>query len=300
MDGSFCSRLWAELAGFLRRTVRFLTTGSSTSSKSSLKGEFFDSMSLRRLLGGVRSRVLSGVQRREFRLPEGGPLISFTFDDFPLSALEVGGAILKSNGMSGTYYAAMGLMGKTSPEAGPYFSGGELETLLKDGHELGSHTFGHISCRTASLSDFTADVMKGKEAVERITGARPSHHFAYPYGHVTWRAKGMIGARLTSCRGIYPGINTSPVDLNLLRANNLYSGSYRWEAVRRLIEQNSQQRGWLIFYTHDLSDRPSDFGCTPAQFESVVKLVQQSRATVLPVGKVAANAASLPPYPKEK
>jgi peptidoglycan/xylan/chitin deacetylase (PgdA/CDA1 family) len=119
-------------------------------------------MPLRRVLGNARRAIISAVQRREFPLPEGGPWISFSFDDFPRSALQVGGAILKSHGMRGTYYAAMGLMGKTSPESGPYFEAGELESLLKDGHELGSHTFGHSSCRTASLCDFNADVMKGK------------------------------------------------------------------------------------------------------------------------------------------
>lgn len=251
-------------------------------------------MSLRRLLGSVRSGILSSVQRREFRLPQGGPLVSFSFDDFPHSALEMGGAILKSHGMSGTYYAALGLMGKTSPQMGPYFAAKELETLLKDGHELGSHTFGHVSCRAASLSDFEADVLKGKEAVERIAGAGPSHHFAYPYGHATWRAKGMIGARFASCRGIFPGINTSPVDLNLLRANKLYSCSFDLKAISRLIRDNEEKRGWLIFYTHDLSDCPSGFGCTPAQFESVVKLVAQSRATVLPVGQVAGTGPIMP------
>ncbi|MHB8652837.1 MAG: polysaccharide deacetylase family protein [Terriglobia bacterium] len=247
-------------------------------------------MSLRHLLGNARRGIISAIQRREFRLAEGRPLVSFSFDDFPLSALQVGGAILKSYGMCGTYFAAMGLMGKTSPTMGPYFGAQELENLLKDGHELGSHTFGHVSCRATSPSDFEAEVMKGKEAVERITGAGQSHHFSYPYGHVTWRTKGMIGVRLSSCRGIFPGINTSPVDLNLLRANSLYSGTFNLDAVRRLLKENSRQRGWLILYTHDLSNRPSDFGCTPAQFESVVKLVVKAEAKVLTVGQVAGSA----------
>jgi hypothetical protein len=254
-------------------------------------------MSLRHLLGNVRGRIISAVERREFRLPPGGPLVSFSFDDFPRSALQVGGAILKSYGMCGTYFTAMGLVDKVSPNMGPYFGTGELESLLKEGHELGSHTFGHISCRATPLVEFEADVMRGKEAVERLTGAVRSHPFSYPYGHATWRAKGTIGARLASCRGIFPGINTSPVDLNLLRANSLYNSSCDLEAVSRLIMENTERRGWLIFYTHDLSNRPSEFGCTSAQFDSVVRLVDRAQATVLPVGKVAGNVVSLPPSP---
>ena len=246
-------------------------------------------MFLRHLLGNARRGIISAVGRREFRLPDVGPLVSFSFDDFPLSALQVGGAILKSYGICGTYYAAMGLMGQAN-DMGPQFGAEDLATLLKDGHELGSHTFGHLSCRALPLDDFEAEVIKGKEAVERITGAGQLHHFSYPYGHVTLRAKGRIGARLASCRGIFPGINTSPVDLNLLRANSLYSWSFDLDAVSRLLTQNDQHSGWLIFYTHDLSDRPSAFGCAPSQFEGVVRLVARAGATVLPVGKVAGSA----------
>ena len=51
-----------------------------------------------------------------------GPIISFTFDDFPRSALYTGGAILERFGLNGTYYAAFGLMGRTiatSPDLCP-------------------------------------------------------------------------------------------------------------------------------------------------------------------------------------
>jgi peptidoglycan/xylan/chitin deacetylase (PgdA/CDA1 family) len=241
------------------------------------------------LLGRARRGIISAVERREVPLPDMGPLVSFSFDDFPLSALHVGGAILKSYGISGTYYAAMGLMG-TANHMGPHFEAEDLAMLLKDGHELGSHTFGHVSCRALPLRDYEAEVRKGREAVERITGGGQFHHFSYPYGHVTLRAKARIGARFASCRSIFRGINTSPVDLNLLRANRLYSWSFDLDAISRLVTQNERQRGWLVFYTHDVSVRPSAFGCTPAQLESVVKLVARARATVLPVGKVAERA----------
>lgn len=242
-------------------------------------------MSIRHLLGDVRRIVISSVQRREFPSLPGEPLVSFSFDDFPVSALRIGGEILKSHGARGTYYAAMGLVGKTSPVMGPFFGAGELDALLRDGHELGSHTFGHLSPRSTPLREFAADVMKGRDAVEAVAGAGPSHQFSYPYGHATWRVKGLIGARMGACRGTFPGINTSPVDLNLLRANYVYSGTFDARAVARLVSENAERRGWLIFYTHDVSDRPSKFGCTPGQFESVVKLAAQS-ARILPVGQV--------------
>ena len=244
-------------------------------------------MYLRRFLANSHHCILSALRRRDFLLADCGPVISFTFDDFPLSALTVGGAILKSYDMCGTYYAAMGLVGKTSAEIGPYFGSGDLESLLMDGHELGSHTFSHLSCRGTSPSDFMSDAMKGKAAVECLVGQAPAHHFSYPYGHATWRTKAVVGAAMATCRGIFPGINASPVDLNLLRANRLYSWSFDLHAIGSLVNENSRKRGWLIFYTHDISDHPSLFGCTAAQFESLVRITKRYETAVLTLGQAA-------------
>jgi peptidoglycan/xylan/chitin deacetylase (PgdA/CDA1 family) len=250
-------------------------------------------MSVRHFLGRIRAAAISGVCRRDFRLPEAVPTVSFSFDDFPQSALHVGGSILKSYGACGTFYAAMGLMGQVNA-LGQQFCAADLQNLLQDGHELGSHTFGHLSCRSASLNGFEADVLKGKSAVEQETGGGYPHQFSYPFGHVTLRAKKRIGGWVSSCRGIVPGINESPVDLNLLRANSLYSRCPDPARIEMLLELNERRRGWLIFYTHDVSDSPSPFGCTPGEFESVVRLAVKRRAKVLPIGQALLSAPSFP------
>jgi peptidoglycan/xylan/chitin deacetylase (PgdA/CDA1 family) len=247
-------------------------------------------MSVRHFLGRLRWGVISGACRRDFRLPEAVPTVSFTFDDFPQSALHVGGTILKSYGACGTFYAAMGLMGQVNA-LGQQFCAEDVQSLLRDGHELGSHTFGHLSCRSTSLGSFEIDVLKGKLAVERLTGGDGPHAFSYPFGHVTLRAKKRSGAWASSCRGIVPGINESPIDLNLLRANSLYSRSLGLDALGGLLQANDKRRGWLIFYTHDVSENPSVFGCRPAEFDTVVKMACQRGARILPVAQVLAGCS---------
>jgi peptidoglycan/xylan/chitin deacetylase (PgdA/CDA1 family) len=116
-------------------------------------------VSIRGALGAIRWQAISFRGRRAFRSQDSEPTVSFTFDDFPRSALHVGGAILKSYGACGTYYAAMGLMDKVN-RLGEHFSAGDLKQLLVDGHELGSHTFSHLSARAADVPDFDADVRK--------------------------------------------------------------------------------------------------------------------------------------------
>src|SRR5882672_2281183 len=76
--------------------------------------------------------------RRLVRVCPPLPVISFTFDDFPRSALHEGGAILKRYGVRGTFYVSMGLMGQDWP-AGPGFLAQDLQEALGDGHELGCH-----------------------------------------------------------------------------------------------------------------------------------------------------------------
>ena len=232
----------------------------------------------------IRWRLLESFNRREYSISGSGPVVSFTFDDFPRSALHTGGKILKDYGFRGTYYASMGLMGQPY-STGSQFTDEDISKLLENGHELGCHTYSHVSCRT-SPSKFHDDAIKGRDAVAEITGRNTPQSFSYPQGHVAFRSKRLIGKEFVCCRGIFPGVNTSPADLNLLRANSVYSGGFDIEAVKRLFNENEQCNGWLIFYTHDVSDNTSPYGCTPDEFKSVVDLASKMKNLVVPVGSV--------------
>jgi peptidoglycan/xylan/chitin deacetylase (PgdA/CDA1 family) len=241
-------------------------------------------VSVRSGLGAARRRVLSSLYRRSVPLGNRGPLVSFSFDDFPRTAYSVGGAILEQFGVRGTYYAAAGLM-NTSNELGEQFRSGDLDSLLEKGHELASHTFGHISCRSVSCAEFRQDVEKGRKAVEEMAGL-DSPNFAYPFGHVTLQAKRALGLDLGSARSIVPGFNGPQIDLNLLRANSLYGDLDGARRAEELIMENTERKSWLIFYTHDVRPDPSPFGCTPALLEAAVSFSVRSGCRALTVGEV--------------
>jgi peptidoglycan/xylan/chitin deacetylase (PgdA/CDA1 family) len=239
-------------------------------------------MGLRKVIGDTRRQFLSAVARREARLTSERPLISFTFDDFPKTALFTGGAILAEQGLSGTYYAAPGLMG-TSTEVGPIFEQSDLAYLFQAGHELASHTYSHISSRTTSLSTYYQDVCNGARELGRYLENPERLNFSYPFGDVTIEAKRKVGPAMQSCRGIFPGLDGPIVDLNLLHANSLYGGDERFTAAESLIFQNARQKSWLIFYTHDVQENPSPYGCTPRVFERLVHCAIESGAEILTV-----------------
>lgn len=222
---------------------------------------------LRSTLSDVRERLLSSTNRRPVSLRDLPPTVSFCFDDFPRSAYIIGGSILRSHGARGTYYAAVGLMG-TQNELGEQFRQSDLDALLKDGHELASHTFHHLSCRRARAGAYQDDAILGRRALAELTRQDPAN-FAYPYGHVSMHMKRRLGAMMRSCRGIYNGVNEE-ADLNLLRANSLYGDRDRLAEATHLVTLARQRGGWLIFYTHDVRENPSPYGCTPELLEAGV------------------------------
>jgi peptidoglycan/xylan/chitin deacetylase (PgdA/CDA1 family) len=246
-------------------------------------------MSVKRQLGAVRRKFVSSMCKRQALLGTCGPIVSFTFDDFPRTALTAGGEILRAHGVRGTYYTAAGMM-DTSNHLGDQFRADDLDKLLRDGHELASHTFSHLSCRSISADKFRGDVEKGRRALEKITGQSDSGNFAFPFGQITLNAKRVVGQDVASSRGIMSGFNGPVVDLNMLRGNSLYGDQSNSAKVKDLIVENERRQSWLIFYTHDVSPRPSPYGCTPDLLQFAVSFASQRCARVSTIAEALAEA----------
>ena len=58
--------------------------------------------------------------------------------------------------------------------------------------------------------------------------------------------------------------------------------------IAGLLRAASEKPIWLVFYTHDVSARPSLYGCTPATLERVVQCVAAAGIRILTVGDAAA------------
>ena len=74
--------------------------------------------------------------------------------------------------------------------------------------------------------------------------------------------------------------------MHLLKAYFLDSrNEINIDTVKRLIDWNAENQGWLIFATHDVNAEPSPYGCSKDFFENAVAYAANSGACILPVGK---------------
>ena len=74
-----------------------------------------------------------------------------------------------------------------------------------------------------------------------------------------------------------------------MRANQLYSDSIPFSRVADLIARHVRPGRWLIFYTHDVRDTPSPYGCTPRYFEDAVRIAVDSGARIVTVADALAS-----------
>jgi len=237
-----------------------------------------------RIVGKYQRTAAKYLSRRMITMRNATPLISFTFDDFPESALRVGGAILKSRGFAGTYYASLGLMGQMTP-TGRIFSAGDVKTLLDDGHELGCHTFDHCDSWETDPSAFEQSVEENRSALSRLHPGARFATLSYPITCPRPETKVRMARRFACCRFGGQTFNAGSLDLNLVAAHFLEKDGGDAGVVGQLIEQTVQHRGWLVIATHDIAMNHTRYGCTPAFFESVVRAAAASGAQVMPVAE---------------
>ena len=211
-------------------------------------------------------------------------LISFSFDDFPRSALYTGGAILEQCGVSGTYYASFGLMGQVAP-TGRIFGIEDVFLLLQRGHELGCHTYNHCHAYTTPRDCFARSVLRNRQALEELAPGKGFKTLSYPISFPRPATKLWCSQYFLACRGGGQTYNVGNADLNGLRAFFLEQSLGDIDAVKALIDENVRIGGWLIFATHDVSAEPTRYGCTGKFFTSVLHHAVDSGAAVLRVSQ---------------
>lgn len=213
---------------------------------------------------------------RPFRLRNAEPLVSFTFDDVPQSALDYGATVLERHGMRGTFYIAPGICGSQDTHWRVIDEAGVAE-LHARGHEVGAHTFSHERISEMTRAELRDNDAKSQVELKRICGGGDIVSFAYPFGVVSIEHKLYLQSQYATCRGIYQGINAGLVDLSVVASCELYDTTIDRAGIERLLDETVARNGWLVFYTHDCCERPSHIGCSPRLLDFAAEAVARRR-----------------------
>ena len=233
------------------------------------------------IVSKIARRLVTFQERRDLRIRLDHPIVSFTFDDFPRSAIENGSDLLEREGWRATFYVAAGLRDVYNHH-GQQFAAEDLPALEARGHEIGEHSFSHIDLTNLSPAALLSEINRNKKALRNMGVKGPIENFAYPFGAVSARVKKTLGNRFKTLRAIAPGTHTDKIDLNGLKSAPLFSGP-KLAHTLELISGLKTNPGWLTLFAHDIRDTPSEWGCTPEEFKTVIEAVKQSGAIVLPV-----------------
>ena len=205
-------------------------------------------------------------------------LVSFTFDDCPVSVRDTALPMLAAKGWRGTLYAALGLEGLDN-HLGPHMGAADYKAAHDAGHEIGDHTYSHLDPMRAGVGLTLADVNRNRIALEEAGIPAPTT-FAYPYGEVTPALKRALRERFALLRGIHSPQDAT-LDLSLAASQRLYSA--HMDDVMKALRIAAEQNYWLILFTHDVREDCSEFGCTPGEFGQVVDAVAELGLDVVPV-----------------
>jgi peptidoglycan/xylan/chitin deacetylase (PgdA/CDA1 family) len=198
------------------------------------------------------------------------PVVSFTFDDFPKSALAGADIVEKASGKAG-FYACTSLMGRRSPVMGEMFDAATLAELGARGHEIGAHSHSHMDCARQSLMAVERDIGENLVALSDAGHTGTVSAFAWPFGETTFSAKLWVGDVFSTGRGILPGVNRGDVDRTQLHAVELTDSAASRRRALAMLKTCIETKGWLFFFTHDVSASPSPHGIQPELLEELAR-----------------------------
>jgi len=216
------------------------------------------------------------------------PVISFTFDDCMHNAIETGASILNYYDVKGTFYVSGALTNKYENNLKCH-TYNDVVSLVNDSHEIASHLFNHRKCEELTLSELKDEVKKSKEYIFDLYGQSKELNFSYPFGSVDLKTKKYLYSEFTSARNIVTGVNKKKFDRLSLNAFPLYLSKCTEKQILRAIKEASINDYWLIFYTHDVSKNPSQYGITPDLLKFAVRSSMENNCKIQTIEQVLTN-----------
>jgi peptidoglycan-N-acetylglucosamine deacetylase len=181
--------------------------------------------------------------------------ISITFDDVPIH----GEFALSAQSVKKINQKLLGTLKKYNIKVTGFVNEGYLkndpkllQSLLSDwhkhGHDLGNHTFSHISYHQTDLNAYLADIQKGAATTQTVLGKQKQKFFRPPYLHAgdTHNAQQMLDKGLEKL-----GLRLVPVTME--NADYVFDAPYTVKLQnKQLSEANAYKQQYLTFTEHRL------------------------------------------------
>jgi peptidoglycan/xylan/chitin deacetylase (PgdA/CDA1 family) len=153
----------------------------------------------------VDNRLARHLRPKSFKLNNKRPIVSFTFDDAPLSAVTTGADMLEEFGARGTYYVSGGLVDTWS---GNWTNAGaaDIVRLHRKGHEIACHTYSHTRPTDVGAAAMAAEIERNRRYLHGLDASIRIESFAFPFGTGSLLRKHQLGSAFRSSRGILPGV----------------------------------------------------------------------------------------------
>lgn len=239
---------------------------------------------LRRRLRPVRLGLQRRVAADRIRVRPTRGIVSFTFDDVPRSAYQNGAPILEAAGARGTFYVAAQLCDPTSArDPGDFLSPAEVVDLHRRGHQIACHTYSHHRLGPGGEAELVEECRSNRTALSAMLGGAAIEDFSFPFGRFSYQAKRALRGEYASLRSTHSGLNVGRADRSLLYSHPMSTPRFEKARIAALLNECDRRRGWLIFYTHGVTDDPDQFSVTPEQFRWVVDLAGQGNLDLLTV-----------------
>jgi peptidoglycan/xylan/chitin deacetylase (PgdA/CDA1 family) len=237
----------------------------------------------------LHNRLARHWRTAPFQMRNNGPMVSFTFDDVPKSAVTTGIQILNEYQARATFYVAGGLVDKWS-DHWIGLSADDIVGLHRGGHEIACHTFSHPRAIDLDAAAMTAEIEHNRRYLSALDSSIRLENFAYPYGLATLAYKRRLGKVFHSSRGILPGVNSGKVDLQLLRSTPLIDRQIDAEGIDRAFDEAVAKNAWLIFYSHDVETAPSPYGCSPSLLRHALQAASRRNVPIVTVADALRQA----------
>lgn len=156
------------------------------------------------------------------------------------------------------------------------------------GHELACHTFSHRKLSSFHGAGLKRILITTKPCWDRSPKPRQAE-FLRSFRHGLARHAAPVTTKVQDRSRHHARINRGSIDPYNLAGVELRADQNYLDAADRWLEDVLQNGGWLIIFTHDVSQTPSFYGCPEDKLQSLVRRAASGGAKIMTVDAAATS-----------